>query len=390
MNESTAEKTFYTLNDLSLKFFNVYKYEGFISLSLWLILSIIWSFILISKMYYESKRFKYQSRSRCLMDKKNWNFLKKSHNLKQTTSLLMILLCVLEILVSVSVISLWGHGLSRSKINSRFHIHILEPFNHTFQRSISVEYRLLSGMLISLLISMIDIISMITVCFIECYAFYPSKCRHPVRYGFIRLGAKVSVIMLLSSVVQLLIFQRVVGVFLYVYEYIRLIRLSRKLSLVLHQRYFDARFHENQHARIVMYYKQIHFEFRIGTTVVLTSIFFHLISLVIEGFYPIVLTVLTNPRWFNLVYSIPVPMEYFVPWDNWVLMSVDQIMVMVLGTSVGVAFFIITVPYLFVTCVHVIKLIKKVKKNRDYTRYSFRSDLIEKMIYKHNTDYANQ
>ena len=389
MNNSIPEKVFYILNGISLKFFKVYSYEGFISLSLWVILSIIWSAIIISKMYYESKKFKYQSRSRCLMDRNRWNFIKKNHRLKQTTNLLMILLCVLEILVSVTVISLWGHGLAISKIDPRFHTQVLQPFINTFQSLISIENRFLSGFVISAIITMIDIISMITVCFIECYAYYPSKCRHPVRYGFIRLGAKVSVIMLLSSVVQLLILQRVVGVFLFIYEYIRLIRLSRKLSLVLHQRYFDARFHENQHASIVMYYKQIHFEYRIGTTVVLTSIFFHLIYIIIGSLYPIVLTVLTNPRWFNLVYSIPVPMEYFVPWDNWVLMSVDQIMVMILGTSMGLAFFIITIPYLFVTCLYFMKMIKKAKKNREYTKYSFRSDLIEK-INKHNRDYESR
>ena len=390
MNKSNSEKAFYILNDISLKFFNVYKYEGFFSLLVWVILSVIWSTILISKVYYESKRFKYECRSRCLVDKNRWNFLEKNHRLKQTTNLLLILLCAIEILVSVTVISLWGHGLSKSKTDTHLHIHILRPFNHTFQRSISIEYRFLSGFVICALISMINIISIITACFIECYAYFPSKRKHPVRYSLFRLGVKFSVILLLSSVVQLLIFQRIGGVFMFIYEYIRLVRLSRNLSLVLHQRHFDARFHENQHVNVVAYYKQVHFEFRIGTIIVLTSLFFHIFVITIESLYPIVLTVLTNPKWFNLVYNLPVPMEYFVPWDNWVLMSIDQIMVMIIGASMGMGFFVITVPYVFVTCVHVKNVIKKAMKNRNYRQYSFRSDLIDKMINNHNTAYTTQ
>ena len=385
MSKSTEEKTFYILNDISLKFVYIYGYVGFFSLSLWVILSIIWCVILVAQVYSQSKIFKYQSRSRCVMDRNKWNRLERNYKLKRSTNFLLILLCIIEISVSVTVISGWGYSISISTINTYLHMQVLQPFINNFQNLISIECRLLIGFSISALISMLDIITMITMCFIECYAFYPSKCKRPVCYGFTRLGVKILVIMLLSSVVQLLIFQRVVGVFLFIYEYIRLIRLSYKLCRLLHQRYFDARFHENHHASVVMYYKQIHFEFKIGATVVLTSLFFHLIAFIIEELYPIVLTVLTNPKWFNRVYSIPVAIDYFVTWHNWVLLSVDQIIVMISGGAMGLGFLIITAPYLCVTCFYFMKKTKKAMKNRNY---SFRSDLIEKLINKHNRDYA--
>ena len=385
MEQPATEKVFNTLNEISLKFFYVYAYEGFICLSLWTILSIIWIAILVSRMHSESKKLKYQSRNRCTMDKDRWAFWEKNYKLKRTGNLLMILLCIMEIFASVSVISCWGHSISVSKASVSLHLRVLRPFINILNDSFSIKYRLLHGVLASAIISMLDIISLITAHFIERYTFFPSKCKHPVCYGFIRLSFKISVMMALCSVVQLFIFMLIVGVLLYVFEYIRLIKLSYKLCRLLHQRYFDARFHENQHPNVVRYYRQIHFEFKIGSIIILTSLFFELISIIIQCLYPIVLTAIIDPNWFNLVYNIHIQMEYTVPWNNWVILSVDQVMVMIMGVSMGVFLFILTVPYFLITCLFFVKKINKIRKYRYYT---FRSELIQGMIERHNDNYT--
>ena len=389
MTNPKSEEVFYKLNDFSVKFVYVYSIEYFLCLLIWAILSIVWCCVLFFKMYSESKRFKYESRNRRNMGREKWDHLEKNYRLKRTTNMLMVLLCIIEIIVSVIVVSTLG-GLTTYSIHSvsdRLNVHIITPFIDVLKDSFSIYLRLLTGFAASLAFSLFDILSMITVCFIKCYEFYPSKCKHPVRYGFIRLSIKIFVILLLSSVIQLLILKRVVVVILILYEYVKLIRLSRKLCRILYQRYFDARFHENKHQNIVIYYKQIHSQFKIGTTILLTSFFFHLFSLVIGCLYPILLTFLTDTKWFNLVYNIPVPMDYLVPWYDWTLMSVEQVVIMISSASLGLGSFIITVPYLFVTCLHIMRVIRKAIK---YRNSSFRSELIKKMIEDHNCYYIMQ
>ena len=384
MKNSTSEEVFYRLNDFSVKFAYVYSIEYFFCLSIWVILSIFWSVILVSKMYSESKRFKYESRNRCNMDREKWNHLEKNYKLKRTTNMLMILLCIMEIMVSLTVISISGATNKMHSISHRLHIRVITPYSNIMENSFSIQFRLLSSLAIAVMIFMLDIISMITVCFIKCYEFYPSKCKHPVWYGFIRISIKIAVILLLSSVIQLLIFQRFVAIIFLLHEYVRLVRLTQKLCRILHQKYFDARFHENQHYSIVNYYKQIHLQFKIGSIIVLLFFFFSFIVLVIVGLYPIILTLLTNTKWFNLVYRIPVPMDYLVSGYNWTLMSVEQIIIILSGTSLGLGSIIITVPYLLVTLLYIKRNIKKAIKFRNS---SFHSDLIEKMINNHNSYY---
>ena len=238
----------------------------------------------------------YQSRNRCTMDKDRWVVSQNSYKLKRTGIMLMILLCIIEIFTSVSSISYWGYSIAVSQINHFLHLDVLQPFINILTDSFSIKYRLLHGVFSSTIISLFDIISLITAHFIEGYTFFPSKCKHPVCYGFIRLSFEISVMMALCSVVQLFIFMLIVGVLLCVFEYIRLIKLSYKLCRLLHQRYFDARFHENQHPNVVRYYRQIHFEFKIGSIIILTSLFFLIIASIIECLYPIVFNCHNRPE----------------------------------------------------------------------------------------------
>ena len=313
----------------------------------------------------------------------------KNYKLKRTKKMLLILLCFLEVFIALGVSTVMVNGTVGSKPSNYSHTYVLQPFIHAFESSISARYRLSSGIYISFMIAMVDIISLVTVCLIECYAYYPSKYKHPVRYGFIRLGVKLSVVMLFSCITQLVLLQRVIVAPLLVYEYIRLARLSRRLHLLLYQRYFDARFHEYQNARIYLYYKQVYVEFSIGSALVLTSLFFHIFTTIIMSLYPIVLTILTTPKWFNRVYSIPVTEEYFVAFNNWDLSSFSQVMVILVNSSVGIGTFIITFPYLLVTLVFFCKLFKRIVQSFPaYSGYSFRPDLIKEMIERNNSAYG--
>ena len=126
------------------------------------------------------------------------------------------------------------------------------------------------------------------------------------------VSLKIIVISILGSVVQLIILQRIITFLLFSYEVIRNIVLMNKLSLLLYQRYFDARFHEYHPSSVVAYYKRSYFEFRIASSLYIISILFHTISLFIESFYPFILMILTNPKWLQHVYNIPIEKHHFV------------------------------------------------------------------------------
>ena len=74
-----------------------------------------------------------------------------------------------------------------------------------------------------------------------------------------------------------------------------------------------------------------------------------------------------------------------MPWHNWVILSVDQVMVMISGGSFGVSLFIVAVPYFLITCLFFVKKVYRIMTNR---RYTFRSELIQRLIEKHNNNYA--
>ena len=198
MNKSTSEQTFYFLNGITYAFFNVIRYQILVCLFLWTILSIIWCAIIISKLYHDSKWFKFQSMNRFLMESRKWQQLVKNYNLKRTKKILLILLCVFEAITSLGLVSLLGHGIVTSEIDHYLDTYTIQPFIHTFEESTSTRHRFSFGFGYSMIIATIDIISLLTVCLIETYTYYPSKCKHPVRHGFIRLGVKLSVVMVLS------------------------------------------------------------------------------------------------------------------------------------------------------------------------------------------------
>ena len=132
------------------------------------------------------------------MGSRKWQQLVKNYNMKRTKKMLLILLCVIETVTTLGIVSLLGHGMVISQIDHYLDTYTIQPFIHTFEGSTSTRHRFSLGFGYSVIIATIDIISLLTVCLIETYTYYPSKCKHPVRHGFIRLGVKLSVVMVFS------------------------------------------------------------------------------------------------------------------------------------------------------------------------------------------------
>ena len=184
-----------------------------------------------------------------------------------------------------------------------------------------------------------------------------------------------------------MILQRIIALLLYSHEVIRNIVLMRKLSRLLYQRYFDARFHEYHHSSVVAYYKRSYFEFKIASSLYIISLLFHVISCYIESFYPIILMILTNPKWLQHVYNIPIDKDHFVSSLNWTLLSVNQIMVILLNVSLFLGLFFLIIPYFFVTLSFSYKFLKRAYTQRNYT---FRSESVQKMLIRNNNAYMSR
>ena len=384
MSREIWKATFYKINNVSYNTFRVCIVITYICLSLWFLLSLVWTIILSSRLYKDRKLF--TSQTRCdLMNGKEWDRVKKNYKLKRNKKLLMICLCVIEAIASVSIVMAIGYSMKDKQIFHQLGVYLIQPFN-SFEYEVSLEVRLYTTLIICVLIIILNIVSLITTCLIQYYAYYSSQQKHPIRHGILRLFLKIIVISILGSVEQLTILQQIIGFLMYLYEAIRNIVLMRKLVQLLYQRYFDSRFHEYHPSSVVAYYKQSYFEFRIASSLYTTSLFFHVITFFIESFYPIILMILTNPKWFQHVYNIPIDKDHFVSSLNWTLLCVSQIMTILLNISYAAGLFFLIIPYFFVTLSFCYKSLKRVYKQRNYT---FRSDLVQKMLTRHNNAYMS-
>ena len=311
--------------------------------------------------------------------------LLKNYTLKQTKNKLLILLCGVEIVASFIVIIMCYGNVSMSYIDRDITVRFLQPFTYTD----SLTNRLINSSIISVVISLYDIVSLINVCLIERYTYYPSQCKHPVRYGFIRLGLKLGIVVVLSFAVQLTLFKGLFINFILVYEYIRLVILTRKLVSLLYKRYFDARIHEYQNAAVVAIYKRVYWEYRIGSALLLTALFFQLFAILFGWVYVVILTLLCNTQWLQQVYNIPIHVKYIVDWNNWALRSADRVVNTIIGVSTALGFFLLAVPYLVVTCNYVYRAIVRLRAgNMGYSKHSLGCHINE-MIEEHNSAYAH-
>ena len=386
MSTLTWKETFYRIDEVSFNTFRVCILLTYICLSLLFLLSLIWALILFSRLYKDWKAFKIQTSSKDLMSGKEWNFVEKNYRLKRNKKCLMIFLCVVEAIGSLLILTVIGSGMLNSGIFHQLGVYVIQPFNY-FEKLSSLPFRLILTLIYCVNIMILNLVSLITTCLIQYYAYYSSKQKHPIFHGIFRLSLKIIVISILGSVVQLIMIRQIIGFLLCCYEVTRNIVLMRKLVLLLYQRYFDARFHEYHNSSVVAYYKQSYFEFRIASSFYITSLLFHTIYLFIQTFFPMILTILTNPKWLQHVYNIPIDNDHFVSSLNWTLLSVNQIMVILLNTSLVLGLFFLTIPYFFVTLSFFYKQLKRMYTRRNYT---FRSDLVQKMLIRNNNAYISR
>ena len=198
------------------------------------------------------------------MSGKEWDCLEKNYTLKRNKKVLMIILCVVEAIVSLLFISGIGHGMLNSQMFHQLGVYVIQPFEYP-KMLFSLGFRLFITLVSCVVIIILSMVSLITKCLIQYYSYYSTNQKHPIRHGILRLSLKIIVISILGSVVQLMILQRIIVFLLYSHEVIRNIVLMRKLSRLLYQRYFDARFHEYHHSSVVAYYKRSYFEFKIAS-----------------------------------------------------------------------------------------------------------------------------
>ena len=219
---------------------------------------------------------------------------------------------------------------------------------------------------------------------IHSYTFYPSKCKHPIRYGIFCIFLKITFVITLGCVYQLYEIQRILILMLFVYEYIRTIVLVRKLTLLLYQRYFDAYFHEYQHSSVVAYHRQCYQRFKMASIFYIIYSTFRLLHYLNLNLSPIIHALLNNYKFLIHALNISQSTNDSVSWDNLIFVNINHIAIPLIPFQIVLESSFHTLPYLFVTLAYIFKAMRGAYISRNFT---FRSDLIKHLLIKNNSAY---
>lgn len=113
MSTLTWKETFYKIDKVSYDTTRVCLITSYICLSLWFLLSLVWAAILSSRLHKGWKVFKNQNNNKHFMSGKEWGRLEKNYRSKRNNKLLMIFLCFVEAIASLSIIIALGYGMSQ-------------------------------------------------------------------------------------------------------------------------------------------------------------------------------------------------------------------------------------------------------------------------------------
>ena len=239
----------------------------FINITLVLILTTLWAFYFIQKLWKDYRHEKQYSKLR--NDYPEYKWLNRMQNFKSNRikNILLLAISVSEIVMTAIVV----YDISLHIFNETYNP---EPDAKTvFLVLMSCGNFLSYRVYASLALAEYVITSLIRI--LTEYMVY--QYRYHKLYLNLKLEFYISITCFISLIFLAVVFEfeklfLICCLFLLFYEFSRLVIAGKELNISLRQRCFDAR-HENQEESIIYYYENAHKDYRISFSIMLVSFF---------------------------------------------------------------------------------------------------------------------
>ena len=352
------------------------------------ILSIAWSMYLFMKIMKDKKNHKMTMKTQ---NSKPEYFLKnavKNLYTNKTKNILLILICISECALVLSFI-LYQIGKLKLVQNTHPSHKLKLKILHEFL----VDARYLNSLRnwvirVSIVINTISMYSLflfvriLTQFLIHQYSYYKSSLKLKRKLIFaISLLVTLSILGLIRPLILL---QYALTVLVIIYEFIFIAILTKRLLRLLKQRLNDARQHENQSYRVVLYYRIAYADYKYSSTALLLALFFQVIAFSINFLHPIVMMLVVHPNMeLSLLFTTPHHsshgMPIFAQEYNLFISTLEEIF-MTIGLS------LLLTPYLIVS---IRRIFWYFKKRRSASReFSVLNSRIHELLKNNYGAYA--
>ena len=318
------------------------------------ILSFLWSFYFIRELYNGRNRLRYFIGLKGSIPDFKWSIQVKNCQIKQIRNTFLLAISILEytlILIVSLMISFATFQQKRELFNFGMmaNLHYLENtdgfLKNDFKTKSSFALFLVMFMLIYILIRIL------TEFLCSCYTFYPEPAHNKSKLS--RSLYILVILFMIGIIPHLELVSFACCILCMAYEFVRFVNATKQLRRYLYQRYFDSAVFENQSRAIVRYYKGMYQHFTIGSYLLISSLFLHLVSFCIFIFHPTLMCVLRKPFTFPTIIlsegkfsggESRLPNEYTQAIDLYdAIVSLVEVVVFALGWT------LLIIPYLLIT-----------------------------------------
>ena len=326
------------------------------------ILSIAWSIYLFMKILKDKKShkmtMKYQnSKPDYLLKNKV-----KIFNTNKTKNILLILICLSECAIVLSFILYQvGKQEIHHPFHKRFHFHQFLVETRYIGSLKNWVIRISNVITTTALCALFLLVRILTQFLIHQYSYYKSSLK--LKRKLIFAISLLVIISILGLIRPLILLQYALTVLVIIYEFIFIAILTKRLLRLLKQRLNDARLHENQSYRVVLYYRIAYADYKYSSTALLLALFFQVIAFSINFLHPIVMMLVVYP---NMEFNGVRRTHIFAQEYDSMVSSLEQIFL-------TICFILLISPYLIVSLRCIIQYIKKIRSaDRQVPRRSSR------------------
>ena len=263
------------------------------------ILSLSWSVYLLLQILKDRKMHKMVIKNQICRPKYLLGNKVKNFDTNRIRNILLIIICLSECALVLSFI-LYQVGKQKLVENKHpFHkrkLKVLHEFlvNERYFNSLRNWVILVSIVInTTFTYSIFLFVRILTQFLIHQYSYYKSPLNLKRKLTF-----SISLLILLSIlglIRPLILLQYALTVLVIIYEFIFIAILTKNLLKLLKQRLDDARLHENQSYRVVLYYRIAYADYKYSSTALLLAFFFQVIAFSINFIHPIVMVLIVNP-----------------------------------------------------------------------------------------------
>ena len=272
------------------------------------IISLGWLVYVVCRLKKGNKDFKIKLKSKSSTPAYIWANSLRNHETNTKINQFLIAICLNECVYILSILFSESAGQYLSSYNStrpfldyieiRYRFRTGFVFYHSLN---NLPLRGLNTLITVLLFSFFSLIRILTQYLVSLYSYYQFDVKLKPKLS--KLICFIIVLAFLGLVHPLVLFHYLGIVLAVIYEFVLIIIETRKLRLLLKQHLDDARNHENHSVSVVYYYKTKCREYKNFSTILLIAFSFQTISFTIYCWYPIIMTILSNPcTWYRLFF----------------------------------------------------------------------------------------